>query len=329
MIHRASVSATSSDGPYYLGFDGGGTKIAATVIDDKGSIVFRTRGGPGNVAVLGAEKTFGHLVKIVDSLAEDVPGLLSRVSFMLFGLAGISSAQPELRAELLGLVGAAWNNIPAEVVNDGYLAWFATNKGGPAIAVIRGTGSACIGVDSRNTIIRKGGLGRIVSDQGSGYSIGLTGIRKSIAATQALGAPTALSKLVMREYDIGNLDDAPNRIGDHCEIAAFSKCVYEAAINGDPVAVEIIDQAVLDLTDYVRAVWADGSFDDETLKVGTFGGCLDHMPHLRSKLADALLKFSPNLQVRKPAISPDIAAAEIALSMHRQPQSLPACANSI
>ena len=329
MNRRTNTSSTTSDTSYYIGFDGGGTKIAATVIDDKGTIVCRATGEPGNAAVLGVEKTFEHLVRIVDSLALEVPELLSRAKYMVFGLAGISKAQPELRTELIELANSKWSDAAIEVVNDGYLAWFATNRGGPAIAVISGTGSACIGVDSHKAVIRKGGLGRLVSDQGSGFFIGRAGIRKGIAAAQSLSRPTVLSKLILDEYELDDVEDAPNRIKGHSEIAAFAKRVHEAASQGDAVAGEIIDQAVSDLSNYVQAVWKDGSFDEKILKVGMFGGCLDHMPMLRAKFSDALSQFNPRLRVCEPPIAPDIAAAEIALSMHTQPSALPALDGSI
>lgn len=324
MNRRTKLSLVSSDTSYYIGFDGGGTKIAATVIDDKGAVVCQAKGEPGNAAVLGVEKTFEHLARIVDSLAAEVPELLSRARYMVFGLAGISEAQPELRTKLIELANSKWSDASIEVVNDGYLAWFATNRGGPAIAVISGTGSACIGVDSHNAVIRKGGLGRLVSDQGSGYFIGLAGIRRGIAAAQSLSKPTVLSKLLMDEYGFDNVEDAPNRVKGHREIAAFAKRVYEAASQGDAVAGEIIDQAVSDLSNYVQAVWKDGSFDDEILKVGTFGGCFDHMPMLRDRVSSTLSQLNSTLRTCKPPISPDIAAAEIALSMHTQPGALPA-----
>ena len=97
---------------------------------------------------------------------------------VVLGLAGISDGENKLRTALLNKLNSMNTLDNIQLVNDAYIAWYGTDKGNPGIAVISGTGSSSYGRDASGKTIVKGGMGHIISDEGSGYHIrtGITGL---------------------------------------------------------------------------------------------------------------------------------------------------------
>ena len=296
----------------FIGIDGGGTKTRAVAIDYEGKHIYETVGGPGNVAVSGIDATFENFKIIFDDLAHHVAGLEQRRVDVVLGLAGISDEEHKLRTALLNKLNSLNMLDNIQLVNDAYIAWYGIDKGNPAIAVISGTGSSSYTRDARGKTIVKGGMGHIISDEGSGYHIGLMGIRSAIRAAKRIEASTILTRKVTEVFSLQNIDEAPYLIKDHVEIAAFARHVYEASLAGDNIASRIIAQAAGELARLVEATWRDGDFGNKNVKVGMFGGCLEKMTTLRSTLHSQLQCVSNSLILSESVWLPVKAAAELA-----------------
>lgn len=304
--------------PVFIGIDGGGTKTRAVVIDDGGGQIYETVGGSGNIAESGVAATFNNLRMILDDITRHVTASEQRIAGIVLGLAGISDAESKLRTALLNRLNSLDTLDSIQLVNDAYIAWYGIDKGNPAIALISGTGSSSYTIDARGKTIVKGGMGHILSDEGSGYHIGLMGIRRAIRAAKRIEPDTSLTRKVMEIFSLQHIDEAPYLIRDHVEIAAFARCVYEASLSGDRVASDIILDAAGELARLVEATWRDGDFRNRNVKVGTFGGCLEKMTTLRSALYSQLQRVSHNLILSEPAWSPARAAAELARTTYIQ-----------
>ena len=298
--------------PVFIGIDGGGTKTRAVAIDRDGTRIFETFGGSANVAVSGVDTTFKTLNTILADIAGHLTGLEQRAVGVVLGLAGISDGESELRTALLNKLNALNVLDDIQLVNDAYIAWYGIDKGNPAIALISGTGSSSYALDAGGKTIIKGGMGHVLSDEGSGYHIGLMGIRKAIRAEKRIEASTILTRRVKEVFSLQSIDEAPYLIRDHVEIAAFAVHVHDAALAGDGIASGIIQQAACELARLVDATWRDGDFRNKGVKVGMFGGCLEKMTMLRSALQSQLQNLSHSLVLSEPVWSPAQAAAELA-----------------
>ena len=296
----------------FIGIDGGGTKTRAVAVDYEGKQIYETVGGPGNVAASGVDATFENIKLIFEELAYYITGLEQHRVDLVSGLAGISDEENKLKTALLNKLNSLDMLDNIQLVNDAYIAWYGIDIGNPAIAVISGTGSSSYTRDAKGKTVVKGGMGHILSDEGSGYHIGLMGIRSAIRAAKRIEASTLLTRKVTEVFSLHNIDDAPYIIKDHIEIAAFAQHVYEASLAGDSIASGIIEQAAGELARLVEATWCDGDFGNKKVKVGMFGGCLEKMTTLRSALHSQLQNVSHRLILSDPIWSPAQAAAELA-----------------
>ncbi len=296
----------------FVGMDGGGTNTGVVVIDCDGKQVYETVGGPANIALSGVDATFGSIKRILDEVLGEVNRFEQSVAGIVLGLAGISKGESQLSGALLDKLNALNITGNIRLVNDAHIAWYGVARGKPAIALISGTGSSAYAVDAKDNIIVKGGLGYILSDEGSGYHIGLMGIRSAIRASLRIDTETALASKLMEVFALRSIDEAPYLIKDHAQIAAFARHVYEASLSGDKVAGHIISEAADELARLVEATWRDGDFGNRQVKVGAFGSCLDKMATLRSALSDRLQLVSHNLVLSAPVYAPARAASELA-----------------
>jgi N-acetylmuramic acid 6-phosphate etherase len=157
--------------PCFLGVEGGGTRTVALLADGRGKILHRFESGPLNLKLLSDAEVLRRLRDIKRS----VP---ARPSSLAVCFAGCRTLADHTRA--CTLVGRVWPRVPAYVGNDlesGFAAAFGPN--GSGIAVISGTGSCVYGRNGEQTA-RAGGWGHLLGDHGSGYWIGLTGLRAAL-----------------------------------------------------------------------------------------------------------------------------------------------------
>jgi len=103
-------------------------------------------------------------------------------------------------------------------------------------------------------VVRAGGLGRLIGDEGSGYHIGMKAVRRALEFEGGWGASTSLLARLGLHFGI-EADQRlsrliqPIHLGDikpH-EVASLAEVVFEEAARGDQVAREIVDEAAGDL----------------------------------------------------------------------------------
>ena len=305
--------------PVFIGIDGGGTKTRAVAIGYDGRLICEMGGRSANVAVSGVDTTFENLKMIFDGLVQKISGSERLGINAVLGLAGISDAGDRLSTALLNKLYSLNFMDNIRLVNDAYIAWYGIDRGNPAIALISGTGSASFTVGPEGKTVVKGGMGHILSDEGSGYHIGLMGVRRAIRAAKRMESDTSLTGKVMEVFSLKSIDEAPYLIKEHVEIAAFARHVYEASLAGDSIACEIIEQAADELARLALATWRDGGFRNKQVKIGMFGSCLEKMTTLRSALQSRLQLSNNKLVVTDPVWSPVLAAAQLARNTLPQP----------
>lgn len=177
------------------------------------------------------ELRIGSGQRLADILAE------SEVSA---GIAG--SARPGFRQlfiDCFTLHGAQ----KIEIRNDAFET--LESLGDPAVLLVAGTGSICVGRCGDKTALA-GGLGRVLGDEGSGYEIGLQGLRAAFQAMQGWGPTTQLVDATREHFshDFDELLFAINRQQlSKAEIAAFAPLVAQCASTGDLPSQQILEKA--------------------------------------------------------------------------------------
>jgi len=232
-----------------LGVDGGGTKTAVRIaalsadgqITELGSAV----GGPGNLRAVGPSAGKANLDAAIDQALANAGVGSASISCAVLALAG--SRQPEIRQLIHDW--AARRRLAGDVLVahdiDAVLA--AATRGGPALAMIVGTGTVAGGMTADGARFVRGGWGYWFGDEGSGFDLGRQGLAAVARAVDGTGPETALRERILEHLDIDEARLILERLeaqGDvRREIAACARVVLSVADEGDDVAGGIRQRA--------------------------------------------------------------------------------------
>lgn len=232
-----------------LGLDGGGTHTRCLVAELSGKVLSEGRGGPSNYMSVGRERAGEGLRAAISSALEAAGRSAGDVAAACLGLAG--AGRPEDQAVIRSLL-TFLEPAPIQIVSDGRIALAGAFDGGPGVIVIAGTGSSVFGLGPTGELLRAGGWGWLLGDEGSGYFLGRSALAAALSAQDETGPPTELGSRICRAWSIDRLEQALQRVyGDlhaaKAELAALAPVVFEAAAAGDLVAGGLLAQAGRDL----------------------------------------------------------------------------------
>ncbi len=269
-----------------VGVDGGATRTRFLLADGSGRILGRREGGGALLGVGDEEELGNRLVREVRALAGELDEPLP-VEVLCAGLAGVAGreeARRRLEAKLVDHEVAR----RVHLVSDGEIAFFDAFGEGPGILLVAGTGSIAKAKRGPGAELRRvGGWGALLGDEGSGYGIGLAGLRAAIRASEGRGADSALVDVLPEALELDSIRELKSWVdtADKAGIAALGPRVVRTAEAGDRVAEEIVDDAVRALTAHVRALAAG---EDPPPRVALVGGLIEPGGSLRSRVRAAL-----------------------------------------
>jgi len=237
-----------------IGIDGGGTATRALILDERGRELARAEGGPALVDRPGQPIDIEAVATTVQRAAA-AAGIDLPAAALCAGFAGVGR-EMERRAVEEALTGRLAS--VARVITDAEAAFFDAFGDGPGLLLIAGTGSMGFGRGEDGREARTGGWGLLLGDEGSGYDIGLSGLRAAARAADGRGNATELLPRLMAELGLARPEElipwaarAPKTA-----FAALAPTVCELAGAGDEVAAEIVTAAVASLTAHVDALLA-------------------------------------------------------------------------
>jgi glucosamine kinase len=270
--------------PRLLGLDIGGTCSRALLADAEGRPLARATAPGANPVRVGPEKATelisGLLLDLLLPREGGVDGQEgARVAALCAGMAGVS--HPRSEAVLAEALERVARRIPGfappvrRLVPDIELAVRAGLKGEDGVLVLSGTGSVAVAARGAART-RRGGLGPLLGDQGSGYGMSHIALRSAALAGQGRRPGTRLYELVAERLG----EPAPERweaaLEEH-PVASFFPLVLQAAGEGDAVAGLILGSGVDALVDLALETARDGQLMgglDLKLLIATAGGVL-------------------------------------------------------
>lgn len=218
----------------FIGIDGGGTKTAAVLFGEDGSVKACRRLGPCNPNLLGFDESAALIGNCVESLAAGH----GSVEGMYIGTSGIFTADDGPR--FAAAVSRVCGGIPVKCENDVMNVIAAATDAERCVAGVSGTG-IIVYAKEPGKVTRFEGWGYLLGSGGSGYDIGRDAIRAALGASEGLSAPTALTALVERKagMPLENLVLEVYR-RNPAFVASFAPLAFEADAAGDAVAGEIL-----------------------------------------------------------------------------------------
>jgi len=231
---------------YLIGMDGGGTKTISVITDLSGNKLYECTGGPSNILTYDADSISQVIYDLAQKCLSYLDADFSDLHMIMVGTAGAGRRNDAERLEksLISLIkskGILFDKIFVE--SDARIALEGAFSGRPGSILIAGTGSIMLGKDAEGNIHRVGGFGRILADDGSGYSIGKQALNAIAKDLDGRGDHTEITKLAETRFNILSPEILITKIyRENFDVASAVTLVFTAADNKDKVALEIIDK---------------------------------------------------------------------------------------
>jgi N-acetylglucosamine kinase-like BadF-type ATPase len=190
-------------------------------------------------------------------------------------------------------------------------------SGRPGIVLIMGTGSSCYGRNREGESWRAGGWGHLISDEGSGYWLGVKALQAAARAYDGRLQKTVLLDKVKSCLGLEEMDDLLRRLYvpgmSRSEIASLAPLVVEAGHSGDAQAQFLIQQGASALAECVFAVAMHLGMDSCPCEVTAVGGLLKAGEIITKELKQAIADRLPLCKFREAEMVPVQGACLLAM----------------
>jgi N-acetylmuramic acid 6-phosphate etherase len=239
-------------GERILGVEGGGTKTAWMLVErslaegaEPGSqwvILDQGKLPPSNLRLTTPER-----------LREIFAGLPREVDRAGVFLAGCGTEED--RQSLALICRDIWPNAKIVTGSDRDSGLAAALDHGDGIAVNAGSGSSVTGRRG-DRIERAGGWGHILGDTGGGYFLSIEALRLILREYDLHRGEMQFTAKILHALSLNTLDELVRWVqtADKMEIAMLAPVVFEAAADGDPCVIEIVEEGARVLCEYTEAV---------------------------------------------------------------------------
>ncbi len=290
-----------------IGVDVGGSKTAASVGSPEQ--VRGTALGPG--AAVRPGRAMASAAVIAETVRKALAAAgAGRGSAMVVGAAG--AGREGERSELEQALRVEGLADRVRVTTDIDIALTAAFGDGPGIVVVAGTGSVVLGRDPEGRMLRRGGYGWQMGDEGSGYAIGRAALGAVSRARDGRSPETALTPVLLEASRSADFDGLVRwaASASPAEVAALAPPVLHTAERGDVVAQGIADYAARELSTLVLGL-AEEFPTGERVGVALMGGMLVGERSLRSAVL-ARLGEEPTLRPLATAVDATLGALVLA-----------------
>lgn len=289
-----------------LGVDGGGTKTHYALYDVCGRPVDFLLSGPTNHEVLPDGFT-----GLRHRLRSDLDTLLCRNGLCMedvvnatFGLAGVDTRRQH---DIISGMLRDFRFTRFTLCNDSFLGVKAGTRTGYGICAINGTGFSVGAIDRRGAMLQIGGLGEYTGDEGGGGQLSTRAIRAVYDHLYKDGPETLLQSMIFRCVGITDPADYPEVLlqamaEGKCNYMEFGRLVFDAADQGDVVALELLDRSG---REYARSVQGalnrlDFGADSDPLDIVLAGSVFikGSNPRTADTMHSLLAAWNPKREIR-------------------------------
>ncbi len=306
--------------PTIIGIDGGGSRTRGILYRGDTELA-QMETGTARVGTVGVVESAERLLNLIDELIKMAQLPTKELDAVCIGLAGTWLKEEQLRSQqLLSLLARRERKIDIDrlhVVSDAAIALEGAFEGADGIVTIVGTGTIAIGKRG-DEIVRCGGWGVELSDEGSGAWIGREGLRALVRSFDGRGKHTKLSEVMLNLYPAIRPEQPRTLVAAFNERAfdyqAITPIVMECAVEGDEVCVEIIERSCMHLLEMVDTLYERYYKGEKKLAIAGVGGIMEADTMLAQMFKEGLSKH-PGLKVVKPKMLPLEGAVRLARAL--------------
>jgi N-acetylglucosamine kinase len=162
------------------------------------------------------------------------------------------------------------------VTTDAVTALAGATAEGQGIIVIAGTGSISFGRNAEGRSARAGGWGYVFGDEGGAFDIARQSLRAILRMDEGWGPATGLRHRLLEATASRNANEMLHRFytpeWPRSRVATLAPLVDAAAVEGDPVAAQVVNNAAQDLAMLAASVRGQLWEADEPVEVAYIGG---------------------------------------------------------
>ncbi|HOQ88768.1 MAG TPA: N-acetylmuramic acid 6-phosphate etherase [Candidatus Hydrogenedentes bacterium] len=225
--------------PWTLAVEGGGTGSRFGYYTPEGTLAAEWEGPPANPAAYGAGAPVDAALQ-----ASEMLEIGPRPLHVLAGIAGLATQRQRVQT-----ARALRDALSARLVvatTDLHPLLLAASGPGDGVLAIAGTGSAILARNRWGRILRAGGRGPLLGDEGSAWRMAAEALRAACAWQDGTGPETVLSEKLLGALGVRWVDELVEwaATADKRTVAALASIVTACAESGDFVARGIVeDQA--------------------------------------------------------------------------------------
>lgn len=242
---------------YYIGIDGGGTKSKCIIADENMNVLSETKGGPTNFLVIGTEQVCENLYDVIKKVCSDSKTEIKNLSGVVLGSTG-AGRRPDavLMENEFKSFFQSKEKIPLNfhVDSDARIALEGAFAGDNGSILIAGTGSIMFGKNNDGEIVRVGGFGRYIGDEGSGYTIGRKGLNVFSKQLDGRIDKSPLFEKLKSEFNFSDSATLINEVyKNNFDIARVARAVIET-VDSDNNCLKIIEEQSNELIEHLNAM---------------------------------------------------------------------------
>lgn len=298
----------------FLGVDGGGTKTKCICVDDNLNIISSSEGEASNPLIVGYEKSAQTILNLIENTCN-----LKELSYCVIGVAGCGRKEnsEKLNNAIIKESNRRKIKLPEfKITSDIEIAHEAVFNGKEGAILIIGTGSILYLKNKNSDSLIVGGNGRLIGDEGSGYSIGQKGLRAAIKSFDGRNDKTILTDILKKEFSINNRDELiSNLYNNKIEIQNFAPFVIKAAELNDKISLSILEEESNEIILHINA--AKNIFPNG-FNLCLVGSLISTNNFYSKLIKDKIKKHFSDIKIINAKYPPEFGAALIAKNLFNQ-----------
>ena len=287
-------------------------------MDENRKVLAQVRGGPSNPMRVGFGGALASVCESARLAMQNAKVSATDLLGICAGLAGTSHL--EAARKMKRLLQGEFPGCPVHICTDLELTVEASGEG-PAIVLVAGTGSAAVGRDGDGQIVRVGGRGFLLGDEGSAYDVGRRAAMIALREFDRSGTDADLGREILHELGIANWQEFQTRalsVPDEILPRIFP-VVVTAAEQGDLSAQQLLQDAAIELASLVADLVERLQCKNRKFLLVKTGGMMGRSSFLEKQLDERLRMVAPQAMFGALTMSPAEASARLALRLLAQP----------
>lgn len=302
---------------YYAGLDIGGSVARMKIESAEGNVIGEFYGTGGTMNTDGFELCNEKYRKFILPVLKENHLKAEDCIRICIAASGIDSKRQEEEC-VKSFTDMGFRQESIEVHNDCEI--FLHMSSGPAIVLISGTGSIAFARGESGEITRCGGWGHVLSDEGSGFHMGMKVIKEAASHIDGRQNCPVLYQLFAEKSGLTTLDEINVFVNDclmeKAEIASYSILAEKACIMGEEAGLKIIRECRDELFALVRDVYNKAGLHkyrgEEPIELWYWGSVLLKNKILGAELSQIIDREFPEIIIKVPELSALDTALELA-----------------